>query len=43
MEKNTARYYEYDDRSFVVERPDGKKYLMLRKYIDELREKMEEF
>lgn len=41
--KNTARYYEYDDRSFVVERPDGKKYLMLRKYIDELKEKMEEF
>ena len=42
-EKNTARHYEYDDRPFVVQQPDGKKYLMLRKYIDELREKMEEF
>ncbi len=41
--KNTARYYEYDDRSFMVEKPDGKKYLILKKYIDELKEKLEAF
>ncbi len=41
--RHTAKYFEYDDRSYMVERPDGKKYLMLRKYVDEMQKNLENF
>lgn len=41
--KYTAKYYEYDERSVMVKRPDGKQYLMLKKYVDSMQNSLEEF
>lgn len=41
--KYTAVYNEYDERNAVVTRTDGKKYLILRKYVDEMLEQLESF
>lgn len=41
--KYTAVYNEYDERNAVVTRVDGKRYLILRKYVDEMCEQLEAF
>ncbi len=37
----TARYYECDERNLILKRHDGKKYIMLKKYLDEMIEALE--
>ena len=32
--EETTQYYEYDERSFIVVKPDGRKYLILKKYVE---------
>ena len=41
--EKTAVYYDYDERSAVVVRPDGKRYLMLKKYVEEMTAKLDGF
>ena len=38
-----ASYYEYDERNVRVVRPDGKSYLMLKKYVSEMSDKLDKF
>lgn len=38
----TATYYEYDERNLLVTRPNGKQYLMLKKYVEEMLKKVAE-
>ncbi len=39
---HVAKYYEYDDRSYMIE-DEGQKFLILKKYIDELKETIKDF
>lgn len=36
-------YYEYDERNVRLVRPDGKSYLMLRKYVTEMLDSLDKF
>lgn len=38
-----ATYREYDERNFVVIKPDGKKYIILKKYVQDMLEIIEKY
>lgn len=41
--ERVAAYYEYDERNVLVVRPDGRRYLMLKKYVESMTEKLDRF
>lgn len=41
-ETQTARYYECDERNLLLQRHDGKRYIILKKYLEEMIKTLEE-
>ncbi len=41
-EIQTARYYEYDERNVILKRHDGKRYVMLKKHLEEMIKTLDE-
>ncbi len=40
---NTASYYAYDERNYRVVKPDGRSYLVMKKYVTGMTDELEEF